>query len=251
MYEEAQKLVVDKKFIEAKEKVELIIEILPFKNEAGNTYFSFGSALELFLYTLVFQPQGIVNQTKTDNSAIYHLYGYIQAQLYRIPEAILALENSMKWDPVNVSSLLELAEISRLQGEYDKFLGIIKNALALSFSRSELSSCYTKLAQYYKEKEEYETAVCLYYVSQSFTNKQFNMSELARLKIDLNVDTNPPRFERIKEVLEQNSIQLGVSDYVINATTALAKQAKSNNAFEIYKYCKDVYKELTNNELDV
>lgn len=251
LYEEAQKLSENKKFIEAKKITESIFEILPFKNEGGNLYFSFGSALELFLFTLVFQPDRPINQVKTDNSSIYKLYGYIQAQLYKIPEAIQALEDSLKWDPVNVGSLLELAEISKRQGEYDKFLNVIKNALALSLNSYELASCYIKLAEYYKDQEEYDTAICLYYVSYSFRENPSIMSELTRMNFDLNIETTPPSLEKTKEILEEKGIQLGASEYAINATRALAKESKNNNAFEIYKYCTDVYKDLTGKELDI
>ena len=251
LYEEAQKLSGDKKFVEAKEIVESIIEMLPFKNQGGDTYFSFGSALELFLFTLVFQPERPINQVKTDNSSIYKLYGYVQAQLYRIPEAIQALENSLKWDPVNVGSLLELAEISKRQGEYDKFFGVIRNALALSLSGNELASCYIKLAEYYKDKEDYDTTICLYYVSHSFSGNPWIISELTRMNFDLNIQTTPLGIDRTKEILEEKQIQLGASDFALNATTALAKEAKNNGALEIYKYCKDVYKDLTKTELNI
>lgn len=250
LYEKAQELAKGKKFIEAKEVVESIIEMLPFKSEGGNTYFSFGSALELFLFTLVFQPDRPVNQVKTDNSSIYSLYGYIQAQLYKIPDAIQALEDSLKWDPVNVSSLLELAEISRRQGEYDKFFNVIRNALALSLSSYQLASCYIKLAEYYMDKEEYETAVCLYYVSYSFIKNPSVISELSRINLELDIETTPPSIEKTKEILEEKQIQLGASEYALNATKTLAKEAKKNNAFEIYKYCKDVFKDLTGTEID-
>jgi tetratricopeptide (TPR) repeat protein len=251
LYEEAQKLVVDKKLIEAKAKIEKIIDILPFKSEGGNTYFSFGSALEVFLFTLVFQPNGPIKQTKTDNSAIYHLYGYINAQLYRIPEAIKALEDSMRWDPVNVNSLIELAEISRLQSENEKFLNAIKNALALALSSSEIANCYYKLALYYKGLADYQTAICLYYVSNSFHESEVVISELTRMKFELNVDTNPPSLDRTKQIFEENQIQMGASEYAINSTIALADEAKKNNSFEIYKFCKNVYKDLTGNELAI
>lgn len=251
LYEEAQKLSENKKFIEAKKVIESIFEILPFKNEGGNLYFSFGSVLELFLFTLVFQPDRPINQVKTDNSSIYKLYAYIQAQLYKIPEAIQALEDSLKWDPLNIGSLIELAEISKRQGEYDKFLNLIRNALALSLSSNELAICYIKLAEYYKEQEKYETAICLYYISYSFRENPSIMSELTRMNFDLNIETTPPSLERTKEILQEIRIQLGASEYAQNATIALAKESKKNNAREIYEYCKDVYKDLTKKELEV
>ena len=50
-----------------------------------------------------------------------------QARSLQIDNAITALENSLKWNPVNVGSLFEIAEINRLRGKDDVYYNVIRN----------------------------------------------------------------------------------------------------------------------------
>ena len=248
-YEKAVRLCNDKRFKDAGNILEEIIDKIRNKSEAGNTYFSFGSALNLWLYTLVFDPKQMINQSLTDNSSIYKLYAYTLAQTYKIDEAIASLEEGLKWEPVNVSILLELGEISRLRGEYEKFLGATKNAIIFSLSSHELSICYCRLAIYFEEIKDYRTAICLYHLSNSFERNIYSARRLDKMRMELGLKVEVPSNEKMNRVLKEKDIPLGPSEYVISAITSLAKNSKENGSIEIYRFCKDTYKDLTGEDL--
>lgn len=250
-YKEASKLVDEENFSEAKKLLEEAIELIPKKEQGGITHFSFASALELWLFVMMFNPQVKIVQTETDNSSIYNLYGFIQARSLEIDNAITALENSLKWNPVNVGSLFEIAEINRLRGKDDVYYNVIRNALRVSLSRLDLARCYYSLAHYFCDKEDYDTALCLYFVSNAYKQSNDIIREIAKLHVDKGTKLEPPTVEHTKEIFKAKNIQLGASEYAINATVLLAKEAKKNNTFQILKFCKEVYKDLTDKELEI
>lgn len=250
-YNQAVRLTEDKRFLDASKILETVIEKIRNKTEAGNTTFSFGTSLKLWLYVSVFKPEQMINQSVTDNSSIYKLYGYNLAQLFKIDEAIKALEEGLKWEPVNVSILIELGEISRLRGEYDKFLGVTRNALLFATSRFEISKCYYRLAVYYDEIKDYKTAITLYHLSNSFERNTPSEKRLLNMKVDLGLKVELPNPEKVNKLLKEKEIPLCPSEYVINAVLTLAKESKENGNIEIYKYCKDVYKDLTEEEISI
>lgn len=249
IYEDGIRLVNDGKIVEAREVLKEAIKLIPDKDKAGTTHFSFASALELWMYMMVFNVQIQINQTETDNSSIYKLYGYTEAQCNNVLKAKEALAESLKWNPVNVGSLLELAEIHRIEWKYQEFVNIIKNSLMLSLNSSDISRCYYSLAKYYSDIKDFKTSVCLYYVSYSFNENQIILDELRNLKENEGIDIEPPSLEDTQIIISNKGIQLGASEYAVNSTELLAAEAKKNNELAIYKYCKDVFKDLTGNEL--
>lgn len=250
-YEEASKLVNEENFKEAKKLLEEAIELIPNNEQGGMTHFSFASALELWLFVMMFNPQVKIVQTETDNSSIYNLYGFIQVHSLEIDNAISALESSLKWNPVNVGSLFELAEINRLRGKDDVYFNVIRNALRVSLSRLDLARCYYSLAHYFSDKQDYDTALCLYFVSNAYKESNDVIREIAKLHVDKGTKLEPPTVEETKEVFKEKNIQLGASEYAINATILLAKEAKKNNTLQIFKFCREVYKDLTDKELEI
>ncbi|MBU5486644.1 hypothetical protein KQI77_00455 [Clostridium sp. MSJ-8] len=251
LYDKALGEVKEGKVKQANATLKAVIDMLPNKELGGTINFSFANVLELWLYVAIFDPKIKINQIKTDNSSIYNLYGFTEAQSLNVAEAIKALEESIRWNPVNVSSMLELAEINRRQGNDEKFVNIMRNCLNMSLSSENLARCYYEIGVYYIEKEQYDIGICLLHLSNSYCYKEFIVKELEELKESKEIDIDAPSEGEIKDMLNKYQMPLGPSAIVVGVIKALAENAKQNNATAIYDFCKDVFKDLTRKELEV
>lgn len=251
LFNEAKNLVNEKKLLSAKPIIEQAIQLIPNKSKGGIIEFSFASPVELSLFVHTFKPQGDIHHSLTDNSSIYMLYGFILAQSMNVPAAITALEEALKWNPVNVNALMELAEINRLKWNDNKFLNLIRNALNLALNCSEISRCYYMLGDYYRDKKDYEACKAFYLMSKSYCETTAVLNELNKLYINYGMNVTEPSLIEIKKVFKEKNIQYGASNNVINSIEAVAKEAKNNDSLMLYKYCKEIYFNLTSRELKI
>lgn len=251
LYDKALGEIKEGKVKQANATLREVIDMLPNKELGGIINFSFANVLELWLYVAIFDPKIKVNQIKTDNSSIYNLYGFTEAQSLNVAEAIRALEESIRWNPVNVSSMLELAEINRRQGNEERFVNIMRNCLNMALSSENLARCYYEIGIYYIEREQYDIGVCLLHLSNDYCHKEFILKELDELKESKGVNIDAPSDEETKKMLEKYQMPLGPSLIVVEVIKTLAQNAKQNNVTNIYEYCRDVFKELTRKELEV
>lgn len=234
---------------ESKRLLEEAIRYIPYKENAGKYIFSFASAVEIWIYSMYFKPNFEITQSDSDNSSIYRLLGYVNIRLNNYNEALKALQSSLIWNPVSIYTIVEIAEINRRNWRYEDCYNLLVNALNFAKTNQELAVCYFNLAHYYSDIKDYETSVILYQVSDSLCkNKQID-NELSNLKVKFGVNIEKRSNGEIIEYLKMKKIQLGASDLVIEALRSLGGQAKKNNSLTVYKYCKELYAELTGKEL--
>ncbi len=91
-------------------------------------------------------------------SDMYYIKGYILDEKGEYEKAQKELKKSLKWNPVRVSTYMELMEQQIKLNNWDEFKKYFKEALKVALTPMEISMIYRKYAFFCTEKGEYELA---------------------------------------------------------------------------------------------
>jgi tetratricopeptide (TPR) repeat protein len=164
----------------------MLIEALEIENpiiepNSLNTAFSFLNIVERTLFEKRFNKEGKYNVVEYPLTRIYYLIARTYIAERDNEEAIKYLKKSIKSDPFNILSYLELSDIYKFENEYDKMLKTLSELVKYAYSAMDMAQFYFELGEYYFIKKEYNIANILYSYSSYF--KESSSIETALTKI--------------------------------------------------------------------
>lgn len=235
--EEAIQFITKQEWTSAKETIESAVELLEKQEQTDERYeyYSFHSALELYLFRELYRPDKKVRQTMHDNSLIYRIYGVILMAQDQVDAAIEALEKSRRWNPVDQETLFELCDAYKRKDDLDKFYEVAKQSWACATSAGNLARSYRNLGYYYVEEQDYETAIGLYYLSNSYEPNELATTELEYIAKKLDKKLEKPDLNQLAVLFQDKGISIGANDVVLGLATALAKLAEEKRDVETAK----------------
>ncbi|MDR1603445.1 MAG: tetratricopeptide repeat protein [Gracilibacteraceae bacterium] len=256
--EEAEFQIHKKNFGRALEILESIIkkieddngELIMFRDDSVSEYHCFRNILEEILYKEMNKPQRTVRAMPEDFDHLYFMYGNLLFELKRFDESSTALKKAIRINPINADAMLELAEISKVKGEWKEYLELTKQCLCIAYSGSNVGRCYRNMGFYYIEKQKYDVATVLYYISMLF-DRQSNMaqSELLYIQQISGKPTPPPSGDEVQKIFEQYNIQSGANDLVLGIAAGLGRSAKEQEHYDAARFFFSILYDLTNDDV--
>jgi len=224
-------------------------EFNQFPDDSVSEYYSFRNLFENILYCELNKPQKKVRYMRRDFDRFYLVYGSLLFELKRFDESKKALETANRINPMNTKVLFELSEISKVRREWDRYLELSKYCLKIAYSRKDLSRCYRNIGFYYIEKQSYDLAIALYYLSLHYDDEpKMAQSELFYIQQVTGKPTPAPSIEEIKSMFAKNDIQLGPSDDVINLAVELGIHTEKDKQYGLARFFFSIAYELTNSD---
>lgn len=221
-----------------------------FRNDSVSEYFAFHNFFEEVLFRELHQFKKIIRPVPGDFSEMYFLYGYSLLALSRVKEARRALEKSLRWNPMNLKPLFELAEICRTDGDEDRFMDYITRCFKSAYSSADLARCYRNLGDYHQEKGNYGLADNLYFFSLAFDGDNpvahAKLEDIAK-KLG-KAETAPPRLPDLWETCAQNDIQIGPNRIVLDLAVSLGHKAMKEGADVSARFLFGIAYDLTKDE---
>lgn len=208
-------------------------------------YLSFNDSFELYIYTEIYNRGIAIRPTPFEYNLFYKLYSYAFFKLERYDKALEAIEEAVFWNPVSSACLLDMAELYKIKGELEKMAEVTQRCLKYAYQRRSISRCYRNLGYYYTEKKEYETAICLYVMSNEFEESKQVINELSRIIAETGKKLRKPGAEEIKNTLKEKGIQLGASVDILKLAAALGGAAAKSGEKETAMKCYDILFKLT------
>lgn len=221
-----------------------------FRNDSVSEYFSFHNFFEEVLFRELYQFRKIIRSVPGDFSGMYFLYGYSLLALSRVNEAKKALEKSLRWNPMNLKPLFELAEICRMDGDEEMFQFHITRGFQSAYSSADLARCYRTLGNHHLEKGNYGLADCLYFFSLAFEGD----NAVAHAKLDTiarkmgKVEATPPLLTDLWETCAQNDIPIGPNHIVLDLAVSLGHKAMKEGANVTARFLFGIAYDLTKDE---
>lgn len=207
----------NKEFDLAKKEVYKAIEKSEIKNieDEKYTYFCFNSYLELMLYVDKYNPKKPNKAPKTNMAFLYYILGYINVEFKEHDEALRNLNESLKWNPVDLTVLFEKAECYKAKGDLERFKAEVEKTYQFITYNSFLAKYYRAIGYYYVEKNVYNVANVLNSMAFDFATteqeRKLAINELMFIAQQEKREVRKSDIEETKELCEEYNIPIGYS----------------------------------------
>ncbi|MDR0984392.1 MAG: tetratricopeptide repeat protein [Ruminococcus sp.] len=263
-----------KKFMKALDLIEPIILKIEkyFSSTDDISYFSFQNPFEDVLYRHLFLPNGergfaseendeTADGEKSDKnkkagakirltpfnfSEYYRTYGFLLIEFGKYDEATAALEKGIKMNPVNPNPYFELAEVYKVQKDFEMFLFATKDILKVAYTVPTLARAYCNLGFYAFEKEDFESSLCFYSQSAVMVDSPEIAKEIKFIREKGGMSVKPPTAERVDAAFKKYGLAFGANPKVVSVAYTLAKNFTDKNQLYYARLCLSIVAELTN-----
>lgn len=214
-----------KLFIEYIEKAEKKIKEYDEKCYTFNNNLEFVIAIKLDL---------IDNNCVNTNFKLSDAYLNLAIILFdekKYEEAIKLIKKSIEYNPVNLSSIFELAENYKELKKLDKFYECTTKSYEFIYDISQLARYYRNLGYYYIEKENWELSKALYLYSLKYENSEKVTNEIGYIISKTN-DKNLPKKDELTSILRENDIPTFISKNNLNIIKKLYSELEEKNELD-------------------
>ncbi len=224
MFEEINKLVNDKKIVEAKPLAEKLYKkiINDYPQTETEMFVSFRNPFEDNLYQLREKPEKTLRRTPFDFAQYITIYAYILTETGSPLDAIPILEKAMEYNPVDCGPRFELAEVYKLLGNKRQLMNTTRDTLKVCSSPVAIARCYANMGYILTDMGEFDDAVAFYTASIMYAPHpmiQYELQDIAQRKGSPIVQ---PSKEQIISVMKKYEMEFGVNKDVLSVAAQLS-----------------------------
>jgi len=198
-------------FMKAKATMESILATVEgsYEENDDRIYMSFNHIMEMYIYSFYYKPTKEVKSADIEYNELYRTYGFILAHLEEYEAAIIAHEKAMKWNPVDLDSILSLCEVYKRNNDLHNFLKTTKKAYRYCCTRATMARFYRNVAFYYVEKYKPEVARALYAYSNIYFKTENADKELEYIERSTDSKTSEYDLATLQHILNEYDIEPG------------------------------------------
>ena len=232
-YNKAIKYVEKGKLDKAKNELLKFVEPTEnmFEDDLISTYYSPSNGLEFLLLCEIADKN--VRDIGINFSDGYLYLGGISIEQKDYKRAIEYLNKAIRWNPYHVKARFELAEVYKIQKNMEKYKEITLESINYIYYPEDFGRYCRNLGYYCIEKEEFETAKCLYLFSLQFDS---NSEQLVNNEINYifskQKNLNLPDMEKVMQIINSFDFPTFLNEKVIVIIFKLFESAKKDNQLE-------------------
>ncbi|MBE7014226.1 MAG: hypothetical protein E7419_03335 [Ruminococcaceae bacterium] len=231
---------------------EIIEELLKeydgmYKETENERFFAFDSPIQFYLYDMFLKSDKYLRRCDIDYRTLYLSKGHIDMAYDRFYECEEALSKALYWNPVDPNVFYELARLFIKTKEINKLKIVIKAVRNYILDKVSYAKYYAYLGEFYRLKEDYKTAIALYYVSESILETPVAKEGIEYI-LEREDILNPPATEEVIETLKKDEFEFNLNSEVLGMIYDLSYELSKNLNNKSAMYCLDVLYELTDDE---
>ncbi len=238
LYDESKKCIESKRYSDAVKVLKEMIGLAEKEyEEKDGKWFSFNHILETYYYVSFMKDASPLQYTEYNISAFYRLYGFSLMKLERYEKAKDAYIQAVKWNPVDLDSYVQMAELYKQMKDLEGVKSVTMNFYNYCCTRETMARFYRNMGYYYLEKDEFETAAALYQYSNIFCYTDSADRELRF--IGRAQDKEIPQYDIpvMQKILGENGIPLGPNPDTIGITFRVGQLEMDRDNFESARDC--------------
>lgn len=246
IYDEVKDDIKNKNYSAAVEKSKKMIDMAEeeYKDKPGK-WFSFNHLLETYFYVCFMKDSSPLQYTEYNISAFYRIYGFALMQLERYDKSKDAYISAIKWNPVDLDSYVQLAELYKHMKNPEECKKTTFGFYDYCCTRATMARFYRNIGYYYLEKYEPDKAVALYQYSNIFYHTDGADNELRFLEKALNKKFEQMDINQLQEILHQNEIPLGPNPDTLGIAFRVGQLEMDKENYECARDCFAMVYDLT------
>lgn len=208
-------------------------------------YISLNHVMEYYIYAYYFKPETDVKCTELPYHEYYRTFGDLCMQLEKFHAAEAAYKKSIQWNPVDLDSILALAESYKYMNKLHKYLDTTKEAYRYCCTRATMARYYRNMGYYYLAEYKPEIARACYVYSNIYYKTDNADNELAYLEEALKDKTPEFTIPEMQKIFTENGIEPGPESDTIGVVYRVGELMMEDGEHKLAKDCFSIVYDIT------
>lgn len=220
-----------------------------YVNDDKNIYLSLNHIMELYEYSYYFKTDRNIKCTDVMYNEYYRTYAQLLCATGEYEKALDACNTAIEWNPVDLESHLQLAEVYILMGNHDEeYRQATENAYRYCCTRATMARYYRNMGRYYLDKYKPETARALYVYSNIYFSSEAADSALQFIESALNASVPKYEIKELQQILEENDVKLGPDADTIGIIYRVGNLMLESKDYDRARDCFAIVYDITQDE---
>lgn len=171
-----------------------------------NTHYCFKNYIEALLFWNMYRPKKTNVIPDINYAQVYYYLGYIYVEKKDFEKAIEYLKTGLRWNPLDVRLMFEIAEVHLREGNLDKYRAQIEKTHQFIYSSVTLSEYLRRMGYYYSERRRFDIANALYTHSGYYHKTDIAENELKYIAQQENRELRVSTPDEVGKLLSEYNI---------------------------------------------
>lgn len=222
-----------------------VIAIGGDKDSHKDIYISLNHVMEYYIYAYYFKPEVDVKCTELPYNEYYRTYGALCMTLGKYNAAKEAYIHAIEWNPVDLDSILGLAECYKYIGKLERYIAVTVQGYRYCCTRATMARYYRNMGYYHLSKYKTDIARACYIYSNIYYHTDNADSELKYLESALNDKTPKLDIKTMQKIFDENGIEPGPQSDTIGVIYRVGELMMQDNDNKLAKDCFSIVYDIT------
>lgn len=222
-----------------------VIAIGGDKDSQKDIYISLNHVMEYYIYAYYFKPEVDVKCTELPYNEYYRTYGALCMTLGKYNAAKEAYIHAIEWNPVDLDSILGLAECYKYIGKLERYIAVTVQGYRYCCTRATMARYYRNMGYYHLSKYKTDIARACYIYSNIYYHTDNADSELNYLESALNDKTPKLDIKTMQKIFDENGIEPGPQSDTIGVIYRVGELMMQDNDNKLAKDCFSIVYDIT------
>jgi tetratricopeptide (TPR) repeat protein len=222
-----------------------VIAIGGDKDSQKDIYISLNHVMEYYIYAYYFKPEVDVKCTELPYNEYYRTYGALCMTLGKYNAAKEAYIHAIEWNPVDLDSILGLAECYKYIGKLERYIAVTVQGYRYCCTRATMARYYRNMGYYNLSKYKTDIARACYIYSNIYYHTDNADSELKYLESALNDKTPKLDIKTMQKIFDENGIEPGPQSDTIGVIYRVGELMMQDNDNKLAKDCFSIVYDIT------
>lgn len=218
------------------------------EEDGHDVYISLNHVMEYYIYAFYFKPDVDVKCTEIPYGAYYRTYGDLLCKMGKYHGAEAAFTKAIAWNPVDLDSILGLAECYKYTNKLRRYLETTKMAYRYCCTRATMARYYRNMGYYYLSKYETDLARACYIYSNIYFHTDNADQELEYLKAALKDETPDYSIKEMQQMFEEKQIEPGPDPDTVGVVYRVGELMMEDGEIKLAKDCFSIVYDITQEE---
>lgn len=215
------------------------------ESNSGIINISINHVMEYYIYAYYFKPEYEVVCSDKPFGSYFRQYGDLCMQKGRFRAAEAAYKDAICWNPVDLDSILGLAECYKHLNMMDRYLIVTKQAYRYCCTRATMARYYRNMGYYCTSKYNTDVARACYIYSNIYYRTENADNELAYLENALKDKTPEMDIATMQKVFDENGIEPGPNPDTIGIIYRVGELMMQDGEYRLARDCFSIVYDIT------